>query len=62
MTPKDTVQLIFNAFAVGDMEKFSSVLADDCTLIINRMNILSGTYVGKEVIMTNFIAKVGKIF
>ena len=62
MIPKVTIQVIFNAFAAGDMEKLSSVLADDWTLVINGMTILSGTYVGKEVIMTNFIAKVGKIF
>ena len=62
MIPKVTIQVIFNAFAAGDMEKLSSVLADDWTLVINGMTILSGPYVGKEVIMTNFIAKVGKIF
>ena len=62
MTPKETVQVIYDSFAAGDMEKFSSVLADDCTLVMNGMHILSGTYVGKESIMTNFMTKVGKHF
>ena len=58
MTPKETVQVIYDSFAAGDMEKFSSVLADDCTLVMNGMHILSGTHVGKEYIMTNFMEKV----
>ena len=62
MTPKEIVAAIYDSFSAGDMDKFASVLADDCILFMNGMHILSGTYVGKEAIMTNFMAKVGKHF
>ena len=43
MTPKETVMVIHDSFAAGDMDKFASLLADDCTIVTNGMHILSGT-------------------
>lgn len=62
MTPKETVQVIYDAFASGDMEKFASVFADDCVAVMNGMHVVSGTYSGREAIMTQMMARVGKHF
>ena len=42
------------------MDKFASVLTDDCTLVMNGMYVLSIAYAGKQAMMTNYMAKVGK--
>lgn len=62
MTPKETVQVIYDAFASGDMEKFASVFSEDCICVMNGMHAVSGTYHGRDAVMTQMMARVGKHF
>ena len=44
------------------MEKFASVFAEDCTVVMNGMHVVSGTYHGLDALMTQMMARVGKHF
>ena len=44
MTPKEVIQKVYDCFATGDMETLASFYHEDCTISINGMHKLSGTY------------------
>tara|TARA_E500000331_G_scaffold183426_1_gene176642 strand:+ start:58 stop:219 length:162 start_codon:yes stop_codon:yes gene_type:complete len=51
MTPEKILKVIYDSFAIGDMEKFASVLADDCVAVRNGVHVISRTYEGRDAIM-----------
>ena len=44
MAPKEVIQKAYDCFATGDMETLASLYHEDCTITINGMHKLSGTY------------------
>ena len=46
MTPKEVVQNGYDCFASGDMETFVGLFHEDCTVTIDGIHKLSGTYEG----------------
>jgi uncharacterized protein len=57
-SPKQKMERIFAAFAVGNSQPFLDLLTDDFCWTVMGSSIWSGTYEGKEVVLSQLFAPI----